>query len=345
MLLPYYTGKAENHHETKPASLPVSRRTEHTKASGYRPDSGLVDAVNVALILAQPLLLTGEPGTGKTQLAYSVSWELGYGDPLVFETKSTSVARDLFYTYYILGRFHAAQLKMGSPNELDYITYNALGKAILRANSKEAVQSLLPDGFEHNGPRRSVVLIDEIDKAPRDFPNDLLNEVDNMQFKIPELGLTDKPIVAPDDMRPILIITSNSEKHLPDAFLRRCIYYDIPFPTRERLIEIVESRIERFKGSTGNGSRTRLMQGALDFFFTLRRLGDSLRKQPATAELLGWLTYLTEMGAKADDDIRGHAQIVRQGLSTLVKSAQDQEIAKQELEEWLKRIGHDDPGI
>lgn len=334
MLLPYYTGKPENFHESKPANLPASRRAEHTRASGYRPDSGLVDAVNVALILGQPLLLTGEPGTGKTQLAYGVSWELGYGDPLVFETKSTSAARDLFYTYDTLGRFHAAQLKEGSLNGLDYITYNALGAAILRANDRENVERWLPRKFNHDGRRRSVVLIDEIDKAPRDFPNDLLNEVDNMYFKVPELGLVDERVRAPEDMRPILIITSNSEKHLPDAFLRRCIYYNIPFPDKDRLVEIVESRVERFKNTTGEDSSARLMKEALDFFFILRGL-DDLRKKPATAELLGWLTYLTERGAKPDDDIREHAQIVRQSLSTLVKSAEDQNIAKPELEKWL----------
>jgi MoxR-like ATPase len=340
MLIPYYTGKPENYHESEPARLPASRRAEHTKASGYRPDPGLVDAVNVALILRQPLLLTGEPGTGKTQLAYSVSWELGYGEPLVFETKSTSMARDLFYTYDTLGRFHAAQLKEGSLNGLDYITYNALGAAILRANSREAVEAWLPKKFGHGGPRRSVVLIDEIDKAPRDFPNDLLNEVDNMYFKVPELGLMDEPIRAPDDMRPVLIITSNSEKHLPDAFLRRCVYYNIPFPGRDRLIEIVESRIERFRGPAGNGSRPRLMSDALDFFSILRGM-DELRKKPATAELLGWLTYLTERGAEPDDAIREHEQVVRQSLSTLVKSAEDQDIAKPKLEEWLGLDKHD----
>lgn len=336
MLLPYYTGKAGNYHESKPAILPASRRAEHIKPSGYRPDAGLVDAVNVALILGQPLLLTGEPGSGKTQLAYSVSWELGYGDPLVFETKSTSMARDLFYTYDMLGHFHAAQLEKDSLNGLDYITYKALGAAILRANKSEDIEQWRPKRFNHDGPRRSVVLIDEIDKAPRDFPNDLLNEVDNMYFKVPELGLVeDEPIRAPEDMRPILIITSNSEKHLPDAFLRRCIYYDIPFPSKERLVEIVESRIEFFKDSTGKDSYGRMITEALDFFFILRSLDYDLRKRPATAELLGWLTYLTERGAKPDDTLRKHAQIVRQSLSTLVKSANDQDIAKRELEKWL----------
>jgi MoxR-like ATPase len=344
MSLLYYTGNPANRHASGPASLPTSRRVEHTRAAGYRPDPGLVDAVNVALILGQPLLLTGEPGTGKTQFAYSVSWELGYGAPLIFETKSTSTARDLFYTYDTLGRFHAAQLKEGSSDSLDYIIYNALGTAILRANPAEAIRKWLPNKFEHDGPRRSVVLIDEIDKAPRDFPNDLLNELENMYFKAPEAGLVDEQIRAPDDMRPVLIITSNSEKHLPDAFLRRCIYYNIPFPTRERLVEIVESRILHFSSASGNGLTTRLLVDALDFFLVLRNV-ESLRKKPATAELLGWLTYLTERGAKPDDTLREHAGIVRQSLSTLVKSAEDQAAAEQEMEKWLGPTRRDASGV
>src|SRR5262249_52414736 len=168
--------------------VPGSRRAEQTKPEGYLADAGLVDAVNVALLLGQPLLLTGEPGTGKTQLAYSLAWELGLDEPLKFETKSTSTASDLFYTYNALGHFHAAQCGEASRRALDYLTYNALGIAILRANDESSVRAYLPDDFRHGGRRRSVVLIDEIDKAPRDFPNDLLNEVEAMYFRIPELS-------------------------------------------------------------------------------------------------------------------------------------------------------------
>src|SRR5205085_1382510 len=150
-----------------------------------------------------------------------------------FETKSTSLARELFYAYDTLGRFHAAQTGEGSQKNLDYVTYNALGVAILRANEEAAVAKWIPQGkgFVHGGRRRSVVLIDEIDKAPRDFPNDILNEVEGMYFRIPELG--DALIKADETMRPVLILTSNSEKNLPDAFLRRCIYYYLPFPDRD----------------------------------------------------------------------------------------------------------------
>src|ERR1051326_1055572 len=190
----YYTGKRSDP-PTTPVAIPISLRHGQSKPSGYIPDEGLVNAINVALILGQPLLLTGEPGTGKTQFAYSVANELGFGlrdksgfiKPLVFETKSTTTSRDLFYNYDALSRFHAAQTKTGSQRNVDYINYNALGMAILRSREESEVKEWLPEKFEHGGRHRSVVLIDEIDKAPRDFPNDILNEIEHMYFKVPEL--------------------------------------------------------------------------------------------------------------------------------------------------------------
>jgi MoxR-like ATPase len=327
MSFPYYTGNPANH-RTEPIKLAPSRRDRQINPAGYRPDPGLVDAVNVALVLGQPLLLTGEPGTGKTQLARHVAWELGFDEPLMFETKSTNTARDLFYSYDTLGRFHAAQIKQGSQNSLDYITYNALGIAILRSQAEENVSKWLPQGFEHGGRRRSVVLIDEVDKAPRDFPNDLLNEVDNMYFKVPELG--NEPIEAGKEMRPVLIITSNSEKHLPDAFLRRCVYYHIPFPDRARLTDIILNRVDHFKGPDDP-----LLSEALDFFARLREPNSGLHKPPATAELLGWLISLAAHGLKPDQSLRAHGEIAKSTLNALVKSSDDQVIANTVLAKWL----------
>src|SRR4051812_14381634 len=188
MRFPFYSGTGTARGDGAAEEFDVPRRADQTRPESYRADQGLVDAANVAILLGQPLLLTGEPGTGKTQFAHSLAWELGLGEPLVFETKSTSAAADLFYHYDALGRFHAAQVGEVGRRTLDYIHYRAMGVAILRANAEAEVAAFLPEGFRHGGPRRSVVLIDEVDKAPRDFPNDLLNEVEGMFFRVPELG-------------------------------------------------------------------------------------------------------------------------------------------------------------
>jgi len=331
MKFPYYTGKPEKPRKEEPAKLPISRRAGQDDPAGYLPDPGLVDAVNVALLLGQPLLLTGEPGTGKTQLAYSVAWELGFDPPVKFETKSTSTARDLFYAYDTLGRFHAAQIGEGSQNSLDYLTYNALGIAILRANEETALAPFLPQDFKHGGRRRAVVLIDEVDKAPRDFPNDILNEVDGMYFKIPELG--NAKIAAEESMRPLLFITSNSEKHLPDAFLRRCIYYNIPFPEQDRLIRIVTARLGHFAGNS-----SQLLADALALFYKLREPVSGLHKKPSTAELLGWLIVLREIGQDVENPIRQKPERIASTLNTLIKTAEDQEQAQTILAEWWQKL-------
>jgi MoxR-like ATPase len=298
--------------------------------SGYLADAGLVDAVNVALMLRQPLLVTGEPGTGKSQLARSIAYQLGLDAPLNFETKSTSIARDLFYSFDNIGRFRAAQSGDGHIRVAEFISFNALGMAIILANAAEQVLEFLPSGFVHPGQRRSVVLIDEVDKAPRDFPNDILNEVERFFFRVPELG--GRLLSADSRFRPIVVMTSNSEKALPEAFLRRCIFYNIPFPTADRLEEIVLSRlIGQFK------SGAPLLRDAIEFFVALRGTDSRLRKRPGTAELLNWLAALLEFGCTTETSLKAKERTARATLSTLSKMTEDQEAVRESFQHWIAR--------
>src|SRR6266542_2054535 len=143
----------------------------------YLAEKGLRDAVNVAVALGQPLLITGEPGTGKTQLASSIAWELSLPAPLVFHTKTTSTAKDLFYRYDALRHFHDSQFRKDRLGAEAYVTFEALVLAILLSLKPDQADPSLPENLRGKGPTRSVVLIDEIDKAPRDLPNDVLNEI------------------------------------------------------------------------------------------------------------------------------------------------------------------------
>jgi len=172
--------------------------------TGYEADDDLEAAVNVALLLGQPLLLTGEPGTGKTQLPFHLSNQFGWADPLIFEAKSTSTYRDLFYSYDAVGRFHAKDIGGTSREAREYIQYNALGRAILRTLDKKKIERYLPSDYIHDGPKPSVVLIDEIDKAPRDFPNDILREIENLYFKVPEIDLEELKASPPIQKRTYL---------------------------------------------------------------------------------------------------------------------------------------------
>lgn len=326
MPLNYYTGSPAQA-RSQPVQLPASMLSDQRRPEGYRPQPDLVKAVNVALILGQPLLLTGEPGTGKTQLAFSVAHELGFYPPLVFETKSSSTSRDLFYTYDTIGRFHAAQTGEGSRHSKDYITFNALGIAILKACDRADLAEWVPDNFDLGTRGRSVVLVDEIDKAPRDFPNDILNEVEGMYFKVPELG--NQVFRADPASRPILILTSNSEKNLPEAFLRRCVYYHIKFPDEAQLAEIVASRINYF---TAGGDR--LLKDAIAFFNKLREPQTGMRKKPATAEFLSWLTWLRSKEVSVKNPLKKYSEIMVESFTTLVKNPEDQEKVRRVWEEW-----------
>ena len=280
---------------TLPPYEPVARLDA---PEGYVASPALRDAVNVAIALGQPLLLTGEPGTGKTRLAHSIAYELGLEPPLVFNTKTTSTARDLFYRYDSLQHFHESQLGLKSNIDIrDYISYQALGTAISESKNK-----------------RNVVLIDEIDKAPRDLPNDILNELEGMSFTVKETGETfevHKP------HRPILILTSNSEKNLPDAFLRRIVYYHIPFPDKETLNKIVHNRLR-----LSENFRDRMLSDAINHFLEIRK-NKGLRKLPATAELLSWIHILDkhsiDVNAKIDEEI----QKLAMSYSILAKNKED----------------------
>ncbi|MCP4698035.1 MAG: MoxR family ATPase [Gammaproteobacteria bacterium] len=336
MGFPYYSHKRKTRCE-QPMQLPLSQYATQTDPRGYLPDPALADAVNVALMLGQPLLLTGEPGAGKTQLAYHAAWQLGFPQPLKFETKSTVTARDLFYFYNHLAHFHAAQSRDSKQKDnIAYLTYNALGLAILLANRREEVSQFLPPdfdaelrrhfpetecwpSFDWNEPKRCVVLIDEIDKAPQDFPNDILNEVEAMYFRIPELD--NRRICAEPKLKPVLILTSNSEKHLPDAFLRRCIYYNIPFPEQKRLEEIISTRLGGFDDNDP------FLSDALKLFFRLRDPAEGLRKRPSTAELLNWLSSLRGMYPDSANPLSEPAAVSRT-LGCLIKSQEDQETAE-----------------
>ncbi|TAE49491.1 MAG: MoxR family ATPase [Bacteroidetes bacterium] len=269
-----------------------------SSADGYVASPALRDAVNVALALGQPLLLTGEPGTGKTQLAFSIAHELHLGEPLIYNTKTTSTARDLFYRYDSLAHFHAANTGGNSKADIrDYIAFEALGKAIML--SKE---------------QRVVVLIDEIDKAPRDLPNDILNELENMAFSVRETGEHYK---ADTGRRPILILTSNSEKNLPDAFLRRVVYYHIPFPDAQTLAQIVSKRLD-----LSEEFRKRMLDTAIQHFLEIRK-NKGLRKPPATAELLSWIHILNREGIDLSSDVEEQVKKLAMSYSILAKSKED----------------------
>lgn len=251
-----------------------SLSVEECQKSGiapYKPSQELVNAVNLAIFLEKrPLLLKGEPGCGKTRLAEAVAQELG----LPYEAwyiKSTTRAKDGFYMYDAVARLHDAQLahteedgKTKVDNIKNYIKLGPLGRAFLNQQP-------------------TVVLIDEIDKADLDFPNDLLRELDEQQFMIDELRQTIKAIYPP-----IIFITSNDEKDLPDAFLRRCLFYYIDFPSSKQLVDIVNAH---FPASSPN-----LVEAVVERFHKLREQMDQSKsgKKVSTSELLDWFSVLRQ---------------------------------------------------
>jgi MoxR-like ATPase len=294
-------------------ALPQPAMLGLSSPAGYRPKQDTVDAVNVSLTLGQPLLITGEPGCGKTTLADWVAFKLGLQRSLRFQTRSNSTARDLFYYFDAVGRFHAAQTGRDA-DPRNFIEYRAMGEAVMRALGRDHVSPFVsPSRAQSYGasPTRSVVLIDEIDKAPRDFPNDLLGELERFGFEIPELGIQE--VNAPSTLPPIVIVTSNVERSLPDAFLRRCVFHHLEFPDDDLLRDIITLRIASMPRSSG------LVSDAIKVIRTLRDARLSIRK-PGTAELLAFVLMLRQQGYNPSDRLAGRNDWIPVASITMVKS-------------------------
>lgn len=252
----------------------------------YLADPRLVHAANTALGLELPLLLTGEPGSGKSDFAWVAAHAEGLEAPLRCQVRSNTTAKELLYHFDALVRFADAQHgdRERARDPRHYVTLQPLGRALM-------------------SKARQVVLIDEIDKAPRDLPNDLLWELDEGHFEIPEIGdvtgtkeifdarvphvpLQRRMERPSDAARPLLVITSNSERQLPDAFLRRCVFFHIPSPRDAELVDIARQRFP--------DEPPRLVISLVEIFAALRKV-DRLTKRPSTSELLNWLEAMTRV--------------------------------------------------
>ncbi|NCV48961.1 MAG: MoxR family ATPase [Rhodobacterales bacterium] len=256
----------------------------------YIATEDLTVAVNAAVTLERPLLIKGEPGTGKTELAKQVALGLDL-DILEWNIKSTTKAQQGLYEYDAVSRLRDSQLGDQRVNEIS--NYIRKGK--------------LWESFESN--KKVVLLIDEIDKADIEFPNDLLQELDKMSFYVYETG---KTIAAKH--RPVVIITSNNEKELPDAFLRRCFFHYIKFPDQETLQKIVKVHYPKIKDD--------LLSTALSQFFEIREQ-TGLKKKPSTSEVLDWLKLLLSEDLKPEDLRRETSSALPKLHGALLKNEQD----------------------
>ncbi|MBE6035429.1 MAG: MoxR family ATPase [Clostridiales bacterium] len=238
-----------------------------TGSEDYVVSKELMNAVNVSIALKKPLLIKGEPGTGKTMLAEAIAKSMDK-KLLIWSIKSTTKAQEGLYVYDTVQRLYDSQFGEGDVSDIKkYIKLGKMGEAF---NSNDQV----------------VLLIDEIDKADLEFPNDLLWELDKMEFYINETKETIKT-----KKRPIVIITSNAEKELPDAFLRRCIFHYIEFPSKDKMQEIVKVHF-------GDIDK-KLVDAAMDAFYSIRQMKE-IQKKPSTSELLDWLQALMISGVSID---------------------------------------------
>lgn len=246
-------------------------RKKFTGSADYVATKELMNAVNVSIALQKPLLIKGEPGTGKTMLAESISQALGM-DLLIWNIKSTTKAQEGLYVYDTVQRLYDSQFGEGDVSDISqYIKMGKLGEAF-------------------TADQQVVLLIDEIDKADLEFPNDLLWELDKMEFYINETKETIRT-----KSRPIVIITSNAEKELPDAFLRRCIFHYIEFPDRDKMEEIVRVHFDDID--------RKLLDQAMEAFYKIRDMRD-IQKKPSTSELLDWLQALMLSGIEVERIVR-----------------------------------------
>ena len=259
-----------------------------TGTASYIATDDLAIAVNAAVTLQRPLLVKGEPGTGKTELARQVALSLGL--PIIeWHVKSTTKAQQGLYEYDAVSRLRDSQLGDARVNDVrNYIKPGKLWQAFA-------------------APSRVVLLIDEVDKADIEFPNDLLQELDRMEFHVYETGETVRAV-----HRPVVIITSNNEKELPDAFLRRCFFHYIRFPDIDTMRRIVEVHHP--------GIKEALLTTALTQFYTLRET-PGLKKKPSTSEVLDWLKLLLAEDL-APEDLRGPTSLPRLH-GALLKTEQD----------------------
>lgn len=272
----------------------MDRQSKFASTGQYVASEQLLASVNVAIALQKPLLVKGEPGTGKTMLAQAVAESLGK-KLIIWNVKSTTKAQDGLYMYDTIQRLYDGQF--GEEGVDDIARYIKLGK--------------LGEAFEAD--EQVILLIDEIDKADLEFPNDLLWELDQMEFYIYETKRTVKA-----KHRPIVIITSNAEKELPDAFLRRCIFHYIDFPEQALMEEIVRTHYPDVE--------EKLLKDAMEVFYWIRSMKD-VRKKPSTSELIDWINAL-QVGGIPTDKLRQELPFI----GVIVKKDEDLETIRHKVD-------------